>query len=136
MARELTRVLCPGGWICARTPNRRGYIAVAARAVPDRLHARVLRRAADPPTRRVQPLRREEDVFDTVYRLNTPADIAEHFPEVRYEHIIYGWESEPAYFANFPSAAALVRFAGRLTPQTLRPTLLVFLHRRAGDVAD
>lgn len=128
VARELTRVLRPAGWICARTPNRWGYIAVAARAVPNRLHARVLRR--------VQPSRREEDMFDTVYHLNTPGDIAEHFPVEEYEHIIYGWEPEPSYVANSASATALFRLLGRLTPEALRPMLLVFLRRKVPDAAD
>jgi SAM-dependent methyltransferase len=33
-ARELDRVLKHGGWLCARTPNRYGYIALANRFVP------------------------------------------------------------------------------------------------------
>lgn len=127
VARELTRVLRPAGWICARTPNRRGYIAVAARAVPNRLHSRVLRR--------VQPSRREEDVFDTVYNLNTLGDIAEHFPVAEYEHIIYGWDPEPAYVAKSASATALFRLLGRLTPEALRPMLLIFLRRRVPSAA-
>jgi 2-polyprenyl-3-methyl-5-hydroxy-6-metoxy-1,4-benzoquinol methylase len=31
VASELDRVLKPGGWICARTPNRHGYVALLNR---------------------------------------------------------------------------------------------------------
>ncbi len=126
VARELTRVLRPGGWLCARTPNRSGYIAVMARAVPNRLHAPVLRR--------VQPTRRREDVFDTVYCLNTPRDLGRHFPTIQYEHIIYGWDAEPAYAANSALATAVFCLLGRLTPDALRSTLMIFLRRRAVDL--
>lgn len=62
-ARELDRVLKPGGWICARTPNRHGYIALGNRLIPDSLHARIIRSAQD--------AREEKDVFPAVYRLNS-----------------------------------------------------------------
>ncbi len=53
VADELLRVLRPGGWICATTPNGWGYLAIVARLVPNRLHVRALRRiqpAARPRT--------------------------------------------------------------------------------------
>jgi SAM-dependent methyltransferase len=61
IARELDRVLVPGGWICVRTPNRYGYIALANRMVPERLSHRVVRLA--------QRDRKDEDIFPAVYRL-------------------------------------------------------------------
>jgi SAM-dependent methyltransferase len=70
-ARELLRVTKPGGWICVMTPNKWGYVALAARLAPNKLHARLLRG--------VQPHRKEEDVFPTVYRLNRPSHIRRHF---------------------------------------------------------
>ena len=42
-AAELTRVLRPSGWICARTPNRWGYIGIAANAIPNRWHVALLK---------------------------------------------------------------------------------------------
>lgn len=64
VARELLRVTKPGGWICAITPNKWGYVAIAARMVPNQLHGAFLKF--------IQPHRKEEDVFPTAYRLNTP----------------------------------------------------------------
>lgn len=64
-AAEVSRVLKPGGWFCARTPNYWGYIAVASRMIPNRLHAKVLAR--------VQVGRKEKDVFPTWYRMGVVA---------------------------------------------------------------
>ena len=36
IAAELDRTLKVGGWICARTPNRYGYVAIANRIMPGR----------------------------------------------------------------------------------------------------
>jgi ubiquinone/menaquinone biosynthesis C-methylase UbiE len=38
-AAECARVLRPGGWLCARTPNKWGYIGVGARVVPNKAHS-------------------------------------------------------------------------------------------------
>src|SRR3546814_11987742 len=38
VARELQRVLRPGGWIAVRTPNRLGYLKLAASLVPNKWH--------------------------------------------------------------------------------------------------
>ena len=60
VAAELVRVLRPGGFICARTPNRYGYPKFFASLVPNKLHARVLSY--------VQPRGRQEaDIFPTAF---------------------------------------------------------------------
>jgi SAM-dependent methyltransferase len=123
VAGELRRVVREGGWICARTPNKWGYIAVAARVVPNRLHVAALRR--------IQPRRQQRDVFPTRYRLNTRRDIALQFPSMEFDQVIYGWEPEPAYLAASLWTAGAFRLLGRLTPERFRPILLVFIHRRA-----
>ncbi len=121
VAAELTRVLRPGGWLCARTPNRWGYIALAAKVVPNRLHALALER--------LQPDRESRDVFPTAYRLNTPKAIRKHFPADRFDSIIIGWEPELAYGAGSRLASACSSVIARLTPERLRPVLLVFMRR-------
>ena len=67
VAADLMRVLKPGGWLAARTPNKWGLIGVAARAVPNRLHVAVLER--------LQPDRQAEDVFPVRYAMNTRKDL-------------------------------------------------------------
>lgn len=122
-AAELDRVLAPGGWICARTPNRRGYIAVGARLVPNMLHVTVLRR--------LQPTKPAVDTFPTRYRLNTPADLARHFPPERYVHVVYSRDAEPAYVGRSLVAARLSWLLSSLTPSPFRSILDVFLQKRA-----
>jgi SAM-dependent methyltransferase len=123
VATELTRILRDGGWICARTPNKWGYIAVGARLVPNRLHSRLLRS--------IQPTRESQDVFPTEYRLNTWNSIAEHFPSHRYEQIILGWTPEPAYGGSSRFVTAMFEGLGRVTPERFMPVLLIFLRLRS-----
>ncbi|MDQ3222049.1 MAG: class I SAM-dependent methyltransferase [Gemmatimonadota bacterium] len=53
VSRELTRILKSGGWICARTPNRFGYIGVGTNIVPNDLpHQGTAASAAGPQGRR------------------------------------------------------------------------------------
>jgi SAM-dependent methyltransferase len=121
---ELDRVLRPGGWICARTPNRWGAIAVPARIVPNRLHDAVLAR--------VQPGKQARDTFPTRYRLNTPAALRRAFPPARFDHHGYTHESEPAYAGGSRVAWTVLQGVAALTPPPLRSMHLVFLRKRGG----
>lgn len=119
---ELDRVLRPDGWICARTPNKHGYIGLGARVVPNRWHVSWLRR--------LQPRRREEDVFPVVYRLNTARDIARFFPAQHYESIIYTMPAEPAYAGTSLVLWSAFNVLSRVQPASLNPMLSIFLHKR------
>lgn len=68
---ELHRVLRPGGAFVARTVSKASVLSKTARLVPNSHHSRVLSR--------LQPKREEQDVFPTVYRMNTPRDLAAVF---------------------------------------------------------
>jgi SAM-dependent methyltransferase len=119
VAAEMLRLLRPGGWLAARTPNKWGLIGLGARAVPNRLHARVLDR--------LQPGRRPEDVFPVRYAMNTRKDLARLFAPHAVH--VYGHASEPTYFGR---STAMWRIAGgvdRVTPARLRPTLMVFVQK-------
>jgi len=120
---EMDRILRPGGWICARTPNKWGYVAAAASLVPNRKHVRALHR--------LQPARESEDVFPTRYRLNTLAAINEFFPESTFENYSYFWAGDPAYFGRSAAAARLLRFTGEALPGPAKPKLFVFLRKAA-----
>lgn len=123
VAAELDRVLAPGGWLCARTPNKHGYVALAARLIPDRLHHRVLRRA--------QPGRKTGDIFPTHYRLNTKSTLRQHFPPERFDGVVYGHFAEPAYFGqNIPAWFTMLTLT-RFLPDNLAPSLLAFMQKRA-----
>jgi SAM-dependent methyltransferase len=121
IAAEISRVLRPGGWLCARTPNKWGYVGVAARTVPNRFHTRVLRR--------LQPTRQDRDVFPTLYRLNTMRALRHYFPAARFEHCTYAFDGEPRYFGSSTFACRAVQTLGHLTPPHSRSVWNVFLRK-------
>lgn len=118
---EVARTLKPGGWFCARTPNRWGYIGLATNLVPNRLHTAVLKRT--------QPGRKERDVFPTRYRINTPGALRRAFPSNAFECIVYGVNSEPAYFGNSMVLWRLAQLMFRLTPPGFEAQLLIFVKK-------
>lgn len=121
-AQEIDRLLKPGGWVCARTPNRFGYIALLNRLVPDAVKNRVLSAA--------QPERREEDVFPAVYRLNTRRSLSNYFPPGRFDHFVYEWDAEPAYHANRRLAYRAFMLLHGVTPTGLKTMLMIFIRKR------
>jgi SAM-dependent methyltransferase len=119
---EISRVLKPAGWFCARTPNRWGYIGLATNLVPNALHVQVLSRA--------QPGRKEMDVFPTHYRLNTAAAIRRSFPSPTWSAVCYGHFPEPAYFGTSVFLWRGAQMMSRLTPPGMEPVLLIFAQKR------
>jgi SAM-dependent methyltransferase len=120
VARELGRVLRPGGWVCGRTPHKWGYVGISARAVPNKLHTTALRR--------LQPWRESRDIFPTTYRCNTHRDLRRLFPADRWSHHSYGHYPEPLYFGT--KSVVAMRAANALQHCFPAPTLMVFLQRR------
>jgi SAM-dependent methyltransferase len=124
VSRELDRVLVPGGWICVRTPNRYGYIALANRWTPDRLADKVVRRA--------QQTRKHEDIFPAVYRLNTSAAFTKYFPPTGYDHHVIHWDPEPAYHFGSKWLYSVTLAIHSVTPDRFKTILMVFMCKRAG----
>lgn len=122
---ELERVLKPGGWVCARTPNRWGYIAVGARLVPKSLHAKTLAR--------LQPNRRELDIFPTVYRLNTLGDIRGAFPRPRWHVYAYTMDGKSAYFGKSRLLNYAVYVIAKVLPQRLGAMYLFDIQKLPTD---
>jgi SAM-dependent methyltransferase len=122
VARELTRVIKPGGWICARTPNRWSYAALGARLMPKALHNRLLGR--------LQPQRKTVDVFPTVYRLNTQRAIRQHFPSSLWKNCVYVYNPEPAYFVESAVSWWVMLSIFKVMPEFFGTTLMVFLQRQ------
>jgi len=122
VARELIRVLKPGGWLAARTPNKWGFIGLGARAVPNKLHTRALTR--------LQPDRKAEDVFPVRYSMNTRRHLKRLFAPPL-ELVVYGHSSEPTYFGSAAPVWRMVQVVDRLTPPALAPTLMIFVHKPA-----
>ena len=119
VAAEFDRVLVPGGYICARTPNKYGYVALMARAIPRRLQAAALFRA--------QPDRKVEDVFPTVYKLNTVRDIRAYFPG--YELNYYRKRTNPGYHFNNRAMFGVMAMIEHLLPRGLLNSICVFLRK-------
>lgn len=119
VADEVMRVLRPGGWFAARTPNKWGLIGLGARAVPNHLHTRVLEK--------LQPGRKAEDVFPVEYHMNTYRDLRALFGS--HELVVYGHASEPTYFGASRSAWRAAQLLDRMTPPALAPTLMVFVRK-------
>lgn len=119
---EIERVLKPGGWFCARTPNRFGMIAVGASLIPNRLHTRILRF--------LQPDRDEIDVFPTRYKLNTMRDLGTHLPAERWDNHSFCFSTEIMYFARSRFLLRLSALFNNLAPSALKPVLLVFMQKR------
>jgi len=122
VAAELARVLKQGGWVAARTPNKWGLIAIAARLVPNRLHVAALKH--------LQPGgRAAEDVFPTRYAMNTPRDLRRLFPEPEWTVTTYGHVGAQQYAGTSAVAWRLAAFLDRLTPPRFAPTLMVFIRK-------
>ena len=119
---ELGRVLKPGGWICSRTPNRYGYVALINRLLPSGTSKRLVISA--------QPGRQIKDVFPAYYRMNTLGEMQKLFPPDSYEHMSFAFDSEPRYHFNRRAVCLLLVGVHHLTPPSLRNTLMVFIHKR------
>ena len=121
VAAEVLRVLRPGGWFAARTPNKWGMIGLGARAVPNGLHT--------PFLHRLQPHRKDEDVFPVEYHMNTRRTLRRLFAP--HDVVVYGHTSEPTYFGHSRVAWRTAAFLGRLTPPAFEATLMVFVRKDA-----
>jgi SAM-dependent methyltransferase len=121
--RESARVLRRGGITCIRTPNALGYSTLMARLLPNAAHLAVLRR--------VQPGRRTEDVFPTVYRCNTPRRLHSALAAQGLDAYVYGHGSEPSYLEFSPTTYALGAAWASLAPPILQNTLFAFARRPA-----
>ena len=118
VARELLRVVKPGGLIAATTPNRYGYIAIGATLMPNRTHVRALTS--------IQPWRKAEDVFPTRYRMNTSRALHKLFAE-NAAVTVTSWSAEPAYHLGNPVVYAAIKWLNKHLPAALQPTLHVYI---------
>lgn len=119
---ELARVTRPGGWICARTPNRLGLVPLLTRAIPNRRHTPVLRH--------VQPERRGIDVFPTHFKLNSEKQLREYFRASQFQLTVYHHQPEPSYYSNSRLLFSAWMIANKLIPKAMYSSLVVFLQRK------
>lgn len=120
--KECYRVLKPGGYLCLRTTNRLGYVALISSLVPNRLHYRVLQR--------VQTSRNEAGVFPTFYRCNTPRAMRKRMTQNGFDCYVYAHEAEPSYL-SFSRVAYHLGVAYQVwMPRFTGNTLMGFGHKR------
>lgn len=120
VAAELLRILKPGGTLCASTPNKFGYVALAAMLVRNTQHAAVLKR--------VQPHRRSIDVFPTLYRMNTLATIRRLFGHAA-EVVIYAHSAEPSYHFGNPWIFRAFKLLHKLLPERFAATMFIYIRK-------
>ena len=121
IAAEIRRVLRPGGWFCARTPNRRGMTGLVASLVPNAAHVRALRV--------LQPQKQAEDTFPTRYRMNDMATVRSLFPSSSFRDCSYTYDSEPGYVGGSSAMLRVLDTVKRFTPRRYGETLMVFVQK-------
>ncbi len=114
-------MLKPGGWFCGRTPAKWGYVGLGARAIPNGMHTGMLAS--------LQPQRKAEDVFPTVYKLNTFGDLDRHFPPGDWLNCSYGYNGVPSYHGNRRILFRLIEAWCWLVPRALSAKLHIFLRK-------
>ncbi len=121
-AAEVERVLKPGGWFCALTPNKFGYVGIGNLVVPETVKDRLMRL--------VWPERPREDAFPTFYRMNTLDGIRRAFGEKCWSHHGYLSNGTPKYHGGTAIGFALVSLLQWLTPPAMRTNLMIFSQKR------
>lgn len=123
-APELGRVVRPGGWICAWTPQRWGMVGVGGRLVPNRYHAKVLTSVLG------KTQRSEIDLFPTAYRMNTRPDLERLFPTDRFLHATYPFTGPTGYVDQLPLGRAVARAYASIPGGSTASYLHVFIQKR------
>lgn len=121
-ASEMERVVRPGGWVCARTVNRWGYVGVGARLLPNSVHGSLVRKLI--------PVARTDDVFPVFYRANSLGDTRRWFSSKRWENFSYLANTTPRYFGNSKMLFRAIELYQKLAPYPLATDLFVFLKRK------
>ena len=126
--REISRVLKPGGWFAFRTPNKWHYSMLASRMVPDRLHAKLLKKAQSSG-------REDRDVFPKHYRMNTAGTCRRLLKSAGLgEVLIFSHEPEPVYLhfnaLTYLTGALYQRVATFLPFHGLRLVLMGFARKQ------
>ncbi len=80
---KLAEIIAPEGHVVIYTPYKYSLLALMASIVPNRLHALW--------TKLLTPHRKEEDVFPTVYRMNTRRDLARVFEENEFDEVFFDY---------------------------------------------
>lgn len=119
---ELNRVMKKGGFACFRTPNKFAYMPIISSMIPNSLHAKILKK--------VQPGRKEEDVFPVVYKCNTKKTFTRLLSKNGFEPNVFNYESEPNYLKFSYISFAFGYYLNKILPKRLKATLFVFARKK------
>jgi len=122
ISKEFSRILKPGGWICARTPNKYAYTSIFTRIISNSVHSKLLKL--------VQPDRKEIDVFPTRFKLNSINVVSKYFSEASYKNMTYRHQPEPAYHFNNKLIFNSLMLVNKLIPSVLKTSLFIFLQKK------
>jgi hypothetical protein len=108
---------------CSRSipPISWDTLGLISACIPNRFHTAVISR--------VQPSREDKVVFPTLYRCNTKWAIERAARRAGFDVAVYGWTSEPNYFAFSSVLFRIGAIAHRLIPSSLGPALFAFGQR-------
>lgn len=115
---EVRRVLKDDGYLCVRTPNQWSYPGISARLIPSKYHSKV--------TSVVQDGRKEEDVFPTLYRINSVRKLRRILKKNGFVGVVYGYEAEPSYLSFSTIAYFLGVVYQRFAPGALKSAVFAF----------
>lgn len=115
---EFQRVLKKDGYLCIHTPNLFNYISIISHIIPSNYHANILHK--------VQPGRREDDIFPTYYKCNTITKLRRILKTHGFQGVVYGYDAEPGYlkFSNFAYFFGVLH--QRYAPKFFKPVIFVF----------
>jgi ubiquinone/menaquinone biosynthesis C-methylase UbiE len=119
--RECSRVLKAGGYLCMRTTNKWGYIAIGARVLPKSWQGRMIRQ--------MQEGRKEEDIFPAYYRCNTRGEIKKMMRKYGFKGVVYGYDAEPRYFSNSFFGYAALRFYQSVCPSIIKSAFFIYVKK-------
>lgn len=120
---ECQRVIRPGGYLCLRTPNARGYVALFSKLIPNRFHNTVLNK--------IKERNNEKDVFPTFYKCNTINKIELMLNRHNFDYCVSGYEAEPSYLSFSRFFYFLGVFHQRFAFNNFKLAILAFAKKRS-----
>jgi hypothetical protein len=79
--------------------------------------------------KKVQPDRKEVDVFPTVFKMNSLGDVDAVSRQVGFENHAYRFTPEPGYFFDSKLMFFVFNCIDAILPRFMMPTLMVFLRK-------
>ena len=116
---QIDHCLVSGGWFCARTPHKYSYVSLAASLISNSFHAKVLRK--------IQPNRKEIDIFPTHYKMNTIKEITKAFDGWENKSFVY--KGDPAYYFGNKVIYEIQKKIHGILPVVICGNLFIFLRK-------